>query len=182
MIPERDIRRFWLWWAKNEALIRKVIEKGSEAKLLELKEHIDRKVLGFGHFTWEIIESQNKTYCLIISPNRDYDRLQLTKKIMKAAPDLAHWEFRYAKPENPRVSPFKMYDALLDPVIIDPSNWEMEFANGIVHIYAENLVEVDPETRLEALDLVVTAHFGEEFRIMEVKQLEWEENYEKKNA
>ncbi|MCR9065353.1 MAG: hypothetical protein NXI00_15370 [Cytophagales bacterium] len=166
-----EIKKFWIWWEKNEALIRKVVELGSEAKLLELKEHIDRKILSFGHFTWEITEGEKKKYNFVISPNREFERLQLSKQIIKAAPEMTYWDFHYAKQINQSPEPFKLYDENQDPVYIDPSAWQIEIQDAVVHVDAADLTEIDEETRNHAMDLVVTAYFGEEFRITRIKEI-----------
>jgi hypothetical protein len=167
----KDIVKFWKWWEKNDALIRKVLEQGSETKMMELKEHFDRKILSFGHFTWEINEGQSKLYSFVLSPNREFDRLQLSKKIIKNAPELEHWEFLYAKLPNKNPEPFKLYDENQDPVFIDPSDWQIEFDEGVVKVTADELSTVDEETRQHAMDLVTTAYLGEEFRILKVKEI-----------
>jgi hypothetical protein len=168
---DKEIIKFWKWWVKNDVLIRKVLEQGSEAKMLELKEHFDRKILDFGHFTWEINEGKGKAYSFVLSPNREFERLQLSKKIIRNAPELEHWEFLYAKQPNKKPEPFKLYDENLDPVLINPSDWQIEFEGGIAKVTADELKGVDHETRQHAIDLVVTAYLGEEFRILKVKEI-----------
>lgn len=166
----KEIIKFWKWWEKNDVLIRKVLEQGSEAKMMELKEHFDRKVLDFGHFTWEINEGVRKTYSFVLSPNREFDRLQLSKKIIRNAPEFEHWEFLYAKPPNKEPEPFKLYDENQDPVYINPEDWKLDFQEGVVYVTALELQSVDEETRQHAMDLVATAYLGEEFRILKVKE------------
>ncbi|MGR3810204.1 hypothetical protein [Jiulongibacter sp. NS-SX5] len=175
-VQNTDIIKFWKWWEKNDHLICKVLEQGSQAKLDELKEHFDKKVLEFGHFTWEIVEGEGRKFAFILSPNREFERLQLSKKIIRNAPNLNNWEFYSSKPVNPNPEPFKLYDSNLDPVFIDPSDWNIEIELPKVKINASELKNIDSETRDHAMDLVVTALLGEERRILKVKEIVWLED------
>jgi hypothetical protein len=174
MILDKEIRKFWLWLEKNDTLIRKVLDEGSEVKKRELTNYFDTKILGLGRLSWEINEGEFKRYALVISPNRDFELLKLTKRIIKAAPKLDHWEFHHAKKENPSPESFKLYDNNLDPVIINPYTWTVKLSEKTVTVSADELENIDQETRDHAMDLVVTALYGEEFRILQIDQIIFE--------
>ena len=170
---DKEIKKFWLWLVKNDALIRRVLDEGSEAKKAELTNYFDEKILSLGRLSWEINKGEWKRYAFVLSPNRDFELLRLTKKIIKAAPVMDHWEFEYAKKSNPSPESFKLYDNNLDPVIINPDTWQLELKDKSVMVKAEELKTLDDETREHAMDLVVTAIYGEEFRILNIKEIEY---------
>lgn len=174
----QEIKKFWAWLIKNDQLIRRVLEEGSEAKKKELSNYFDEKILSFGHFTWEINDGFSKPYQLVISPNREFELLQLSKKIISDAPDMDNWEFAYAKAKVKYIEPFKIYDENLDPHLISTNTWEYKTEGDSFYAYAPNLADLDKETEQHILDLVGTAVLGEEYRILNIKNLERVENTE----
>ncbi|AWV99068.1 hypothetical protein [Arcticibacterium luteifluviistationis] len=174
----QEIKKFWRWLEKNDQLIRKVLEEGSDAKMKELTNYFDEKILSFGHFTWEINDGFSKPYQLVISPNREFELLQLSKKIIANAPEMDFWEFSYAKAKVKYIEPFKIYDESLDAHLINPLSWEFKNEGDTFYVYAPNLVEIDKETEHHAMDLVATAVLGEEYRILNIKNLVRVENTE----
>lgn len=168
---EQTIRKFWLWFEKNDALIRRVLRDGDETKKQELANHFDRKILEFGHFSWEITKGEWKEYAFVISPNRDPELFKISQNIVSQAPKMDDWEFWPAKLANPAPESFKLYDEQLDTVWIDPAQWSIQLDGNTVNIWAPELAEVDTETRDHAMDLVVTAIYGEAYRIQEIVQI-----------
>ena len=167
----QEIKKFWAWIVKNDQLIRRVLEEGSEAKKKELSNYFDEKILSFGHFTWEINDGFSKEYQLVISPNREFELLQLSKKIISNAPEMEKWEFAYPKAKVKHIEPFKIYDENLDPHLISTNAWQYKAEANTFYAYAPNLAELDKETEQHILDLVCTAVLGEEYRILNIKNL-----------
>lgn len=169
---KKEIKDFWVWFEKNDQLIRRIIEDGTEENQKELANYFDTKILAIGHFSWEINAGAQKKYEFVISPNREPDLYEKSKKIVHNAPEMAHWEFLAAKRANPNPDSFKLYDNNLDPVFIDPTNWDILEENGIVIVSnAHQLRNLDSETLEHALDLVVTAYFGEAYRINRISKI-----------
>ncbi len=167
---DTDIRKFWLWLEKNNALIRRVLEEGSEENRKELTNFFDEKILSLGRLSWEISSGETRKFSLTISPNRDFELLKLTKRIVSIAPELADWEFNYARKVVSSPESFKIYDANLDPIIINPFNWQVELTGNTVLVKSDELKNLDEETREHAMDLVVTAMYGEEYRIRSIQK------------
>ena len=169
---KKDIKEFWLWFEKNDELIRRIIEEGTDKNQKELANYIDTKILAIGHFSWEINAGERKKYEFVISPNREPELYEIAKKIINNAPEMEHWEFLPAKRANPVPDSFKLYDNNLDPVFIDPTHWKIIEEHGVVTVSdAEQLANLDAETLEHALDLVVTARFGEAFRINHISKI-----------
>lgn len=167
----KQIENFWDWFEENEELILRSLYNGIDTELKELKNLFDEKILAFGHFTWEINEGKSKKYQFVISPNREFELLQISKKIMAEAPEMEHWEFLYAKEKVKFIEPFKIYDESLDPHLVNVISWKFKQELDSFFIYAPTLQNIDKETEQHALDLVATAVLGEEFRILNVLNL-----------
>ncbi len=165
------IGNLWDWFEENDEHNRRIIYLGQAEQLKVLKNAIDEKILAFGHFTWEINAGKSKEYQFVISPNREFELLQLSKKIVAKAPDLENWEFLYAKEKVKEIEPFKVFDESLDPHLVNVTNWKYKLEEESVFVYAPSLKNIDSETEQHALDLVVTAILGEEYRIMNIKAL-----------
>jgi hypothetical protein len=171
MINNTLIDNLWDWFEENDELNRRIIYTGDKEKLKELKNAIDEKILVFGHFTWEINAGKSKEYQFVISPNREFELLQLSKKIIAEAPDLDNWEFLYAKEKVAVIEPFKIFDESLDSHLVNVANWKYKLGGETVYVFAPSLKNIDSETEQHALDLVATALLGEEYRILDIKTL-----------
>jgi len=161
----------WEWFQENEEHTLRTLYIGESAALKELKNMLDEKILSFGHFTWEINEGSSKKFKFVISPNREFELLQISKKIIAEAPELEHWEFLSSKEKVRVIEPFKIYDESLDPHLVNVAEWKFKVENETVFVYAPSLKNIDAETEQHALDLVATALLGEEFRIFNIKKL-----------
>ncbi len=163
--------KFWRWLHKNDETIRKILKTGNAQSKAELKEHLDRKILDLGKFTWEISEGQVREFALTISPNRSVDLLYQTKALVAKAPHLAHWEWYPAKQANTSLLPFKIYDQNLDPFTVEPAIWEIKELNNEVNVKADQLKDLDKETQEHVLEIVIAAYFGEAYFIENIKKI-----------
>ncbi|MFT5885998.1 MAG: hypothetical protein ACI9IP_002462 [Arcticibacterium sp.] len=171
-IKDSEIEDFWDWFEEKEEAFRVLLYRGTEAEQKQLKNDFDEKVLSFGHFTWELNTGKEKSYEFVISPNREFELLQISKKIMAEAPDLEHWKFGYAKQKVKSIEPFKIYDESLDPHLINTGSWLFKSQGSTYKIYAPSLPKMDSETEEHVLDLVATAALGEEYRILNITKIE----------
>ncbi|NBA86923.1 hypothetical protein GVN16_14215 [Emticicia sp. CRIBPO] len=176
--PDIDdkIQKFWRWFVKNDELIRKALEHGTEANKEHLVRIFDNKVLEIGTFTWDIEPGFYKQYSFTISPNRSRELLKLSRKLISYSPELTHWEFKYCRPAENWDLTFGIYDEKLAYREIDASGWRFMLLPDpgqtvSITLEAENLSEIDEETCLEAAEIVVTGLLGEESRIIHVTDI-----------
>lgn len=158
------IDRFWNWFLENEHLFKEVSDPQA------VVEAMDEHVLGFGLFSWEIGEGDSKPYYFMISPNGDGRRMEISYKIMQAAPDLRDWEFRYCKPPKDWDYQLEIYNRFLVKKIIDASEWEFVLNKTPdrlieVIVQAVNMHDVDPEDQLNTAEMVLMKILGEELVI-----------------
>ena len=170
------IQAFWQWFLEMEDNIREYFEEEEMVDKSALIESINNRVLDFGLFAWEIGPGINRAFYLSISPNGDRERLRISRQIMAAAPDLPDWEFYHAKPAkgwNPR---FTLYDDFMVEREVDASLWKYALvkkkdARVEVILEAPNVHHLDPDTRREAGEKIVTGLLGEELVIEHVYQV-----------
>jgi hypothetical protein len=175
---KKEIEDFWDWFIENEEGFLRTLYHSTEDGLKILKESFDQKILAFGHFTWEINAYATKKYQLVISPNREFELLQIAKNIIKDAPELEHWSFLFAKQKVKHVEPFKIYDESLDPHLVNVSTWKYKLEGDTVLVFAPTLLNIDLDTEQHALDLVMTAILGEEVRILTINKIKKVPSYD----
>ena len=165
------ISRFWEWFEESEHMFREVTDPQA------VVEAMDNHILEFGMFAWEIGEGQSKPHYLLVSPNGDSKRLDISYKLIQAAPNLRHWEFHYCKPPKDWNFQFEIYDQFLVTQLIDASEWEyvlrkMEDNYVEVIIHADNMDNIDPEDKLNAAEMTLIKILGEELVIDHLGALE----------
>lgn len=155
------ISHFWEWFQKNEQMFKEVTDPQA------LVEAMDNQVLEFGMFSWEIGEGKTRPYYLLVSPNGNGNRLEISYKLMEAAPKLRDWEFHYCKPPRNWDYRIEVYDKFLVSQQIDASQWEyvlVKTPDNLVEviIQANNMSNVDPEDKLNAAETALIKILGEE--------------------
>ena len=91
-------RVFWEWFVAEEETILGLFSDDADLSLTRV---ISRRVsILFKGLGWEIGPGKVKENQFVISPNRDRDRLQVTRRIIQMAPSLPTWEFHPAKPKK----------------------------------------------------------------------------------
>lgn len=168
---ESKIHQFWDWFSKSDHLFKNMDDPQTAV------EEMDNHVLEFGLFSWEIGEGQSRPYYLQVSPNGDGARLDISYKLMKAAPNLRDWEFRYCKPPLDWDYRFEINDQSLVPLTVDASEWEFilkVLPDGLVEVVicAKNMETVDVEDQLNAAEMALTKILGEELVINHLGALE----------
>lgn len=181
-MPQKNIPlqiiEFWDWFQKNEHMFREVIDPEHAV------ESMDEQVLAFGMFAWEIGEGKSKPHYFTLSPNGDKGRLELSKKIIGAAPELSEWEFYPSKqPKQDWDFSFEAFDRYFSKHIFDASNWDYileknEDANIEIIVRADNLHVMDLDDELNAVDMVITNIIGEELSIHHLDAFETVNNFE----
>ncbi len=172
-----QIESFWEWFVEYEDTIKEFFDEESLVDKNALIEEINNQVLDFGMFSWEIGPGSSRNYYLTISPNGKPDQLELSRRIMAAAPDLPDWEFHHAKPAKDWNLQFTIYDDFMRERLIDASEWQFALVpkpgqQVDIFLQADNIDFLDAETRATAGDLVVTNLLGEERKIHYVRRIE----------
>lgn len=172
-----QIESFWEWFVEYEDTIKEFFDEESLVDKNALIEEINNQVLDFGMFSWEIGPGSSRNYYLTISPNGKSDQLELSRRIMAAAPDLPDWEFHHAKPAKDWNLQFTIYDDFMREQLIDASEWQFALVpkpsrQVDIFLQADNIDFLDAETRATAGDLVVTNLLGEERKINYVRRIE----------
>ena len=172
MSVEDKIEKFWCWFEMNEHRITLAIDNESAAD--SLVEDLDNLILDLGAFSWEAGPGKNKTWFLTISPNENKVLLEVSKRIIAAAPNLEDWEFNYFKHAKNWNRKFVIYDDLMNEQKIDASNWKFAALNYVddmieIIIEADNIQHLDRETAQTAAELVVMNEIGEEIKINKIK-------------
>lgn len=156
-----DIVDFWDWFQVHEHMYRDIVDAQAAVDAM------NEQVLQFGLFSWEIGEGKTKPHYLTLSPNGDKGRLELSKKIVAAAPELPQWEFNYCKPPKDWDFTFEAFDQFMIKQQFDASGWEYllqrnEDSEVEIFILADNLHVLDADDEMNAIDLVLTNVLGEE--------------------
>lgn len=175
---ERKIDQFWSWFKENEAEFR-----GDNPELLV--EQMNNLVLDFGIFKWEIAQTEDQHYYLLISPNNDAARLKISQAIIEAAPRLKHWYFYPSYPPKEDWDyTFEMYDSFMLKQKYSASNWYFLLFEAVdrdafeLDIRARNLSLLDDDDQLMAVNLVVRNLIGEATKIKYLDQINFVDDFE----
>lgn len=173
---KEKIEAFWDWFANNVDHIKEVLANDFHEGRKSLVKTMDNQVLQFGMFTWEMGPTDEQVYFLTISPNGNEELLEISKQIMEFSPSFPDWNFYYAKPAKEWDLKFSVFDDFMEEHRVDASSWNYliegsSSKNIKILIEAGNLAHLDQETKMTAVDLVVTSLIGEAFKIYNVKSL-----------
>lgn len=170
---EDKITQFWEWFVRHEREFREVVDANRVIEML------NNQVLEFGLFSWQIGEGQRKPFYLCISPNGDWQRLQLSKQIMAQAPLMSQWEFHHCKfPVLDWNFQFEMFNRSMIRQTFDASQWEFalqEMPGGQrrIFLYADNVHTLDQDDLPLAGNLVIGKILGEEVQINHIRSIEF---------
>lgn len=173
----KKINDFWEWFVEHEEQYKDVEDPKAAV------ESMDEQVLDFGLFSWEIGENGGRPYYFMISPNGNGDRLALSYEIIKRAPNLRDWEFRYCKPPEDWDYQMMVYDRMLVQQPVDVGAWRFALNKAAeeqlveVYIQVSNMSNVDPEDRLNAAESALMKILGEEWVIDHLGALEVVETF-----
>jgi len=171
------ISTFWLWFEDNLAHLRDVLTDPGHPSRDYLVDSLNNHLLAIGTFTWDIEAGSSRRWSLTISPNGDADLLELSREIVAMAPDLADWEFYYAKqPSRPELV-LTVWDEEMNQQTVDANPWTYVLlpASGDGYdllIEAPNAAHVDDETLHTTADHLVTALMGEEAKIIRLRSID----------
>lgn len=164
-----QIDGFWSWFEVNQAVIEAVIHDNSHPELERIIENLDQHILGMGKLKWQLDEPIPNHFTFVISPNSNRDLFKITKQIIASCPAASQWQFFDSIPATGKLT-VSLYNADMDICTVDTQSWEMilepdEDGRDYVQILAENMDQLDEDTRLIAVDLALTNILGEALKI-----------------
>ena len=173
---EDKIKLFWKWFNQNKTILQEVVANPYHLKKEWVIEQLDQHVLAFGKLKWEIENPTNNAFIFTFSPNGDFDLLQKTKTIIAASNPIPNWTFNAARKATGNYS-IEVYDHLMDVQEINAENWRIVLIDSSKNscdmiLEANNLHEIDVDTRLIAANLILNNIIGEEAKINHVNKLE----------
>lgn len=171
-----NILRFWQWFVKNENIIKECIENEDSGQREFVVEQMNEHILSLGMLTWDVGLDDDGRWFLKLSPNGNKEMLQISQKIMDAAPEHMGWLFYASKPAKIWNRQFTVYDSYMDEQFIDASQWQyivFEEDDGTLEliIEAKNSSHLDPEVAETAAEQFVIQEIGEVTRILFISSI-----------
>lgn len=173
---EKRINEFWTWFIKYKTYL--APENISDNLISKL----DDKILSLGDFNWEIHKGDTEENMLIISPGGDVDLIPETNKVIRLAPKIENWEFRYYKPSKNWDFQLTLYEEDNVKKILDVKDWEYvlyKFRDGTFDIIfkTRNLNSVTKDEQLLIADIVLESIIGEENSLRLIKKIEFVDEF-----
>lgn len=173
---EKRINEFWTWFIKHKTYL--TPENISDNLISKL----DDKILSLGDFSWEIHKGDTEENMLIISPGGDVDLIPETNKVIRLAPKIENWEFRYYKPSKNWDFQLTLYEEDNVKKILDVKDWEYvlyKFRDGTFDIIfkTRNLNSVTKDEQLLIADIVLESIIGEENSLRLIKKIEFVDEF-----
>jgi hypothetical protein len=114
---------------------------------------------------------------LTLSPDGDAELLELTKEIVQSAPQIADWEFHWARQPRPGQFEFSIGSVDGSSVEIDARPWRYvlyRFPDGVFDIVLEenNLRSLGDDERYAAAVVFLDSVIGEATRIARINEVE----------
>lgn len=173
---EKRINEFWTWFIKHKTYL--TPENISDNLISKL----DDKILSLGDFSWEIHKGDTEENMLIISPGGDVDLIPETNKVIRLAPKIENWEFRYYKPSKNWDFQLTLYEEDNVKKILDVKDWEYvlyKFRDGTFDIIfkTRNLSSVTKDEQLLIADIVLESIIGEKNSLRLIKKIEFVDEF-----
>ena len=174
---KKRIASFWDWFQQMENQFKAYFDDEPIVNKEFLVESMNNRVLDFGLFSWQMGPGNEKPFYFTISPNGNQQRLELSKIIIGAAPNLNDWEFNFAKPAKDWDFKLLLYDNFMRECQIDVALWQyilVQKPNSKVDIFLDlqGAEKIDEDTRLTAIDIALTNILGEERKILVLNKIE----------
>ena len=162
-------REFWGWFQSVEERISGMLGDDPDRELSrELYYRVSLLHKGLG---WEIGPGKQKENQFVVSPNRDQQRLEITRKIVQEAPTLPSWEFFHAKPRKSWNYEIELLEKNRT-ISISAQNWEYRligFSNNSffdIEFFTDYFDQnIDDMTYQKFGVLIVESEIGEELLI-----------------
>lgn len=183
---EEQINKFWEWFGVNTQLIEEVLQNQGHVKTEYVIQQLDQHLLGMGKFKWDVKNPNENNFHLIISPNNDRELLKTAKVIVNNAILPENWMAFSGQQANGLLQ-ISVYDEEMDICSVDATNWRallLPSAEGRFElvIEADTSWELEEDTQLIAIDLLLNQLLGEELKITALAGLEIVEELESEES
>jgi|SRR5450432_1490312 hypothetical protein len=160
---DSQISDFWNWFIKNSSNLH-----SNDYNRLIIDE-LDKTISDWG-LVWEIGPGLKKENSLTISPNGEKKLVNKAKGIIDKAPKLYNWEFYFAKQAKENWYLLRLVDTGVE---INAADWTYvllvyEDDKTEILVKADNLKQLDNETKELIVDLILTNLLGEELKIEKI--------------
>jgi len=166
-LVEEKIEAFWQWFVQNHDRIKNCIQSDAAPDREYIIENLNNHILNLGTLTWDVGLDGNDDWFFMLSPNGVEELLPISEQIIKEAPLFLDWKYYASKPALDWDRYFSLYDAEMEIVEIDASDWHyILYYNDNekleVVLEATNLDHVDEETKGTAASVFLTNEIGEQ--------------------
>jgi hypothetical protein len=163
------IQDFWEWFDENRQVIEKVVSESLHPQTNYVVEQLDQHLLGMGKLKWQLENPQPFKFTLTLSPNNERKLLAITQSIVQNANKAHGWEYHHAIPGKSTYE-VDLYDIEMEIRSITAHHWKVipliePDGRYELLIDAPELFELDEDTQLIAVDLMLTDVLGEELKI-----------------
>jgi hypothetical protein len=177
-----NIPAFWLWFSEHKVML------GATDVSQELISEFEEKLFVIDQLGWEIGPGLHVAHRLSLSPYGNFEKLNLTRKIIQMAPSFEDWEFHVAMPPKDWNLSFNLMIAN-SPFVVDGKLWEFvayKFKDGTYDLIykPDSLSKQLGDKYLQLAATIITdGELGEEQRIEAIPKievvLEWSEDMRK---
>ncbi|MCC7453281.1 MAG: hypothetical protein IT222_03870 [Crocinitomix sp.] len=163
------IEDFWEWFDENREVIQQVVSESQHPETNYIVEQLDQHLLGMGKLKWQLENPHESKFNLVLSPNNDRKLLEITRAIIQKANRHQDWEYHHAIPLKETFEVI-LYDNEMEIRTIIAHHWNvipLIEADGRCELLIEapELLDLDEDTQLIAVDLMLTDVLGEELKI-----------------
>lgn len=172
------IESFWEWFLQHYPELEGDV---SESLVNDLERHL----FAIQRLDWEIGPGRNKSNFLALSPRGSREILQITRSVIRQAPDLGNWEFYPAKPR-------RSWDLIFSLMVnggmveVNANFWEFvayKFSDGVCDLlFKPNQFNLPKEYLYWAANIIVDGELGEEERINSIANIDIIDDWSKKEA
>ncbi len=166
---EQRIQDFWEWFNENRMVIEQVVSESLHPQTNYVVEQLDQHLLGMGKLKWQLENPRPSQFILTLSPNNERKLLAITQSIVQGANYALGWEYHHAIPVKGTFE-VDLYDNEMEIRSIVAHHWKVipviePDGRYELLINAPELLELDEDTQLIAVDLMLTDVLGEELKI-----------------
>jgi hypothetical protein len=163
------IQDFWEWFDENRQVIELVVSEAQHPQTNYVVEQLDQHILGMGKLKWQLENPHPSSFVLTFSPNNERKLLAITQSIVQNANHAHGWVYHHAIPVKASFE-VDLYDNEMEIRSITAYHWKVipvieSDGRHELLIDAPELFDLDEDTQLIAVDLMLTDILGEELKI-----------------
>jgi hypothetical protein len=172
LVAQHVIAEFWQWFQAVSG------QFGERFENQHLIDELDARIVRLGKFAWEIgpgVKSDHNS-ALVLTPSGDTDLLTETRKVIKAAPECAGWEFYSAKPPKKWQRKFVLQSQEGD-FSVDASRVRyvlLQHPDGVFDLLLaeQNMAALPKSLQQTAAEVLLDGELGEEVRMETIHSVE----------